>query len=236
MTEVKSYIGFFALLWFTWLQVTLYDVRFAVDSVFERLAKALHLGVMIGFAVIGTQFDTSDTAKNHATFQKFSLILMISRLILLVQYGSLLPWIRQHKKLATPILIHIAVFAIGAIVCLGITFSFDVKNKTSAYLTWYVLAVLEAFAVFATSSNWRTISFKRTNLNERCGLLTLIILGEGVIVLAKSFTYITYGNNYTAGVIGQIISTIVIIVSRTYPLSRQSLNLTSLVSDLHALL
>ena len=213
--EVKSYIGFFALLWFNWLQVTLYDVRFAVDSVFERVAKALHLGVMIGFAVVGTQFDTSDTAAYKDVFQKFSLILMVSRVVLLIQYSSILLWIRQHKTLMMPIMIHIGLFAASAIVYLGITFSFHDNKKTAAYLMWYVWAVLEALVVFGTSSHWRTISFKRTNLNERCGLLSLIILGEGVIVLTKTFTYITYGNNYSSGVIGQIISSIVIIVSRT---------------------
>jgi hypothetical protein len=54
--SLTAYIGFFSLLWLTWYQVSLYDVRFSSDSVFERVAKAIHFGVMVGFAVIGPQW------------------------------------------------------------------------------------------------------------------------------------------------------------------------------------
>lgn len=47
---LSQYVGFFALLWFTWYQVSLYDVRFSMDSMAERVCKALQFGVMIGFA------------------------------------------------------------------------------------------------------------------------------------------------------------------------------------------
>lgn len=67
--------------------------------------------------------------------------------------------------------------------------------------------------VFASSSQWRSVSFKRTNLNERVGLLTLIILKEGVIVLCKSMAYVTKGQNYSPSVIGQIIASVLLIVS-----------------------
>jgi hypothetical protein len=45
--SLTAYIGFFALLWLTWYQVSLYDVRFSADSVFERIAKGIHFGVMV---------------------------------------------------------------------------------------------------------------------------------------------------------------------------------------------
>jgi len=57
---LTSYIGFFCVLWFTWCQTSLFDVRFIADSFMERLAKALHLGVMVGLAVVGPKFDTAD--------------------------------------------------------------------------------------------------------------------------------------------------------------------------------
>ncbi|KAI4181642.1 MAG: hypothetical protein L6R41_006506, partial [Letrouitia leprolyta] len=208
---VKSYIGFFALLWFNWLQVTLYDVRFGVDSIFERVCKALHLGIMIAFAVVGTQFNTNDTAKYSDTFQQFSAIMMVSKLILLIQYGYVLLWVRGHTKVVAPLLIHMTAFAIGAIICLGLIFSFNHHTQSLSYVAWYVIAILEAFTVFASSSRWRSVSFKRSNLNERVGLLTLIILGEGVIVLTKSMGYITKGDNYSPAIIGQITASVLII-------------------------
>ncbi|KAG8526054.1 uncharacterized protein KY384_000816 [Bacidia gigantensis] len=210
-TSIKSYIGFFALLWFNWLQVTLYDVRFGVDSIFERACKALHLGVMIAFAVVGTNFTPTDTATNVSTFRQFSVILLISRLVLIVQYSYILLWVRGHKNVMLPILAHIAAFVIGAIICLGLTFSFNSTTTSVSYLGWYVIAAMEALVVFTSTSRWRSISFKHTNLNERCGLLTLIILGEGVIVLTKAMTNVTKGEGYTAAMVGQIISAVLII-------------------------
>lgn len=210
---ISSYVGFFTLLWFTWLQVVLYDVRFGVDSIFERICKLFHFGVLIAFAVTGTKFDPTSQQENYGSFRRLSMILLISRLVLLVQYGQILLWVKGHKKITTPILIHIAAFAIGAIICLGILFTFNSTSSHSTYIVWYAIVVVEALAVFASSSQWRSISFKHTNLNERCGLLTLIILGEGIIVLTKSMNNVTKGENYSPAIIGQIISAVCIIVS-----------------------
>lgn len=52
-------------LWFTWYQVSLYDVRFASDSLFERIAKAVQFLVMIGFAVVGPKYNVGG-AKEQA--------------------------------------------------------------------------------------------------------------------------------------------------------------------------
>lgn len=172
---------------------------------------------MIAFAVVGTQFDTSDTAKYAAVFQQFSLIMMVSKIILIVQYGYVLFWVRGHRKIVTPLLIHMAAFAVGAIVCFCVVFTFDKEKKTYGYFAWYAIAVAEALAVFISSSRWRSVSFKRTHLNERVGLLTLIILGEGVIVLTKSMNYVTKAQNYSPAVTGQIISSTLIIVSSSRP-------------------
>jgi hypothetical protein len=68
-TTFESYVGFFCVLWFTWCQVSLYDVRFVADSVIERLAKACHLGVMVGLAVVGPNFDPDPAEYEKKTFQ-----------------------------------------------------------------------------------------------------------------------------------------------------------------------
>lgn len=55
---LKSYIGFFCILWFTWCLTSLYDIRFVTDSLLTRIAKGAHLGVMVGLAISGPKFDT----------------------------------------------------------------------------------------------------------------------------------------------------------------------------------
>ncbi len=44
--------------------MTLFDVRFVADSVVDRVAKAVRLGVMIGVADVGPNFDPTDYEKD----------------------------------------------------------------------------------------------------------------------------------------------------------------------------
>jgi low temperature requirement protein LtrA len=64
---LASYVGFFCVLWFTWCQVSLFDVRFVVDSLLERIARACHLGIMVGLAIVGPNFDTLE--ENPSAFR-----------------------------------------------------------------------------------------------------------------------------------------------------------------------
>lgn len=207
-------MGFFSVLWFTWLQVVLYDVRFGVDSLYERTCKLVHFGVMITFAVVGTKFNPSATdGSNYKTLRQLTLILIVSRVILILQYGSILFWVKGHKRILPPISTTMIAFTLGALINLGIFFSFKTDGSgRRAYIGWYVVSVSEALLVFVSSSVWRSISFKRTNLNERCGLLTLIILGEGIIVLTKAVNNQVDGQSFPRSVLAQIISATLIIV------------------------
>lgn len=45
------------LLWITWLITTVFDARFGQDGVLERVARACHLGVMLGFSVVAVVFN-----------------------------------------------------------------------------------------------------------------------------------------------------------------------------------
>ncbi|KAL8668874.1 MAG: hypothetical protein Q9168_006519, partial [Polycauliona sp. 1 TL-2023] len=126
---MSSYIGFFAILWFTWLQVVMFDVRFGVDSLFERVAKLIHFAVMVTFAIVGTNFDPSNLHQTYPTMRQLSLCLFVSRLVLIAQYASVMFWVKTHKKLTTPLSIHISAFAVGGILCLAAFFMF---NKVSS--------------------------------------------------------------------------------------------------------
>lgn len=78
---LSAYIGFFCVLWFTWCQVSLFDVRFVADSVFERTAKAVHLGVMVGLAVVGPNFDPAQQKKQVFQTMCKLQVTAVSRLI-----------------------------------------------------------------------------------------------------------------------------------------------------------
>ena len=86
VVALGAYIGFLGVIWFTWLQVTLFDIRFARDSIFERVCKAAQLSVMVGFASAGTRFTTRIQDENVWAFQSLSFLLAGSRTLLALQY------------------------------------------------------------------------------------------------------------------------------------------------------
>jgi len=73
--------------------------------------------------------------------------------------------------------------------------------------------VVEAIIVITISCLWRVVSFKYTHLIERIGLLTLIIMGEGIIGITRSISEIVNNTNIiSANLIGTIIAAGLLIV------------------------
>ena len=214
VAALKSYIGFFGILWFTWFQVALFDLRFSNDSVFERLCKALQFGVMTGFAVVGPNYKTgwedgSDVAASALqAFQTLSVILMASRLILVFQYAASYWWLRGYRKAHMPMIAHIGTLLISAMIYLGLFFSFGSAVSDSGLVAWYVTIGFESVVILGVSGSTKFMSFLRTAIVERLGLLTLIILGEGVIGLCGSVVKVGTDKNFSADVIGMVISSV----------------------------
>lgn len=181
--RLTSFIGFFTMLWFTWALVGLFDVRFVADSIFERIASAGHLAVMIGFAVVAVDFHSK--GQNIQTFQTMSLCLMVSRAILAVQYASIVWHIRTFRGAKLPLTIMAGMHIVFAMVYLGLSFGFR-GSHDSVYLVWYALAAVETCLNVGLSLRFDVLSFRGTHLVNRMVLLTLIVLGEGIAVLCRA--------------------------------------------------
>ncbi|KAF2183930.1 hypothetical protein K469DRAFT_689677 [Zopfia rhizophila CBS 207.26] len=214
---LTAYIGFFTLLWLTWYQVSLYDVRFSTDSVFERCAKSLHFGAMVGFAVIGPQWKPGQAIGDYKIYRAFGLILMVSRLTLVSQYAVTLFYSKKYTKTRLPLLLVMGSSLTAAILYGALTPAFPKPEypdevKSDVYIAWYVIGICETILTVAVSCFFRVISFKGTHMVQRMSLLTLIILGEGIIVICKAISKIVK-NEYlwTAAVVGQIVCAIMII-------------------------
>lgn len=134
---LTSYVGFFCVLWFTWCQVSLFDVRFVVDSLLERVARACHLGIMVGLAVVGPNFDTleedpsaframckqcrcSGDRKGQLTLY-VALILMVSRFVLCSQYLLILWHVRHYRNTSLPLALIAGANFVAAVIYLGVT-------------------------------------------------------------------------------------------------------------------
>lgn len=158
---------------------------------------------MVGFAVVAPKFKPEDQdMKTMRTFCKslilfsspyplhlkltcLAIILMVSRLALAIEYASILWHIRKFKKQALPMLLQIGLNFVLAMIYLGTTFRFT-NHNSNVYITWYILAVVEVVLTFALAYIFPVLSFQGTHLMKRMGLLTVIIVGDGIITICKS--------------------------------------------------
>ncbi|KAK2741882.1 hypothetical protein FQN57_005441 [Myotisia sp. PD_48] len=196
-----SYVSFLGIIWFTWLQVTLFDIRFARDSIFERICKAVQLATMVGFASAGSGFATQVREENVWIFHALSILLAVSRLILSLEYflTSLLLHGTMPKAARSLSMISACLLSASATYA-GLYFVFGARTaKMGSYVwtVWWFLFAAETICVMFLSSQTPGIGFKDTYLNIRMGLLTLIIIGEGVISIARIVNRTVGGGGWT---------------------------------------
>ena len=169
---------------------------------------------MTGLAVVGPNYDPNEPEENANFFQALALILMVSRLVLAAQYAIAWWWTKDYKKAHLPLIGHVIIEFITAMVFLGLSFTFHRTTDQSVLhgdIGFYVMSAVEAAGVLSLSGRTKFLSFRKTAIVERLGLLTLIILGEGVIGLTSLIRKAGTDSNFTSNTIGQIISSIVII-------------------------
>ncbi|KAF1831106.1 hypothetical protein BDW02DRAFT_532631 [Decorospora gaudefroyi] len=188
-----AYIGFFGILWSCWFQITLHDVRFARDSLYERVCKTIQFIVFVGLALVGSQFNPASEKGNgnNTNFRILCYTLVISRGLLAIQYLVVLyfTWKEKYSKIYLPLLLMFVIYALSTAAFAGMTPAFrnnDDHKYRLVYIVWYVVMVLEAIAVITISCFWRMLSFKKTHLMERMSLLTIIVIGEGAIGVTKT--------------------------------------------------
>ena len=125
---------------------------------------------------------------------------MVSRFTLAAKYGlatylrknTFHSGIRDFSKEAfrrdtsrTGFIIMCATHTVVAIIYLGITFFFANSVNSLVRVTWYVIGVVEACVGFVVSYWLEELSFKDKALQDRMKTATLLILGEGVIVVTE---------------------------------------------------
>ncbi|KAK6857912.1 hypothetical protein PG995_005611 [Apiospora arundinis] len=216
-SDLRAFLGFLCILWFTWFIVCMFDVRFMTDSIFERVIRIVQFGSMVGFTVVVHKFnpeqqftnapEQQDSSKRHSTsFETLSLILMAVRLSLVAQYCSDY-WLRRrerthHKEFSKdkpdekPILAAAAVHLIAAIVYLGIAFRFDNHHNSRAYMVWYIGSALEAILQLALACKYKVLGFGETKLTERLAVFTVVILGEGISEITKNILLVSENGAY----------------------------------------
>lgn len=71
----------------------------------------------------------------------------------------------------------------------------------------------EVISILVISSVWRAVSFKNTHVVKRMGLLTIILLGEGVLNTARELSDTALHAGWTGEAFGQALVAVLVIVS-----------------------
>ncbi|KAI0193801.1 bacterial low temperature requirement A protein-domain-containing protein [Astrocystis sublimbata] len=201
-TTLSSYVGYISLLWFDWFMVSIYDVRFLADSVTERAGRAVHMGVMVAFAVVSVNFTPEQ--QNRTTFKVTAIALAVSRFCLAVRYASVVWHIRHFKRGMRPVLAVAAISFISGWIYFGIAFRFTEGKNSRAFIAWYVIGAVETVLHLLLGLCFKVLSFDGTHLSERMTVSTLFMLGEGVNVLAENIVTIVQNNGWTPATIGNL--------------------------------
>jgi hypothetical protein len=115
-----NYLKLFTLIWFTWLSTTLFDVRFSIDCVWNRIHKAIQFGVFTGWVFAGSVFDQYSKSHDAMSYRNFAIVLVVSRVAISVQYAVVMWQGRMFRQTLIPLglsaLVHtVAVFPMGDI-------------------------------------------------------------------------------------------------------------------------
>ncbi len=162
---------------------------------------------MTGFGVVGPKYQNDN---DYTTMQALSLVLMASRWVLVCQYATVLWFARKQKNAMSPLLLQLGTLIVSAVIFLGLSFSFNESYGFSSQIGWYIVLVFESLSILSISSYWSSFSFRLTCLSERVGLLTLIMIGEGIIGFSKTLSKIAGTFASASMVAGQAVSAVLI--------------------------
>ncbi|KAK3374722.1 bacterial low temperature requirement A protein-domain-containing protein [Podospora didyma] len=195
-SSLFAYIGFFSIIWVTWFHTVLHDVRFENDSIYSRACKTVIMAAFVGFALVGSAFSPGTEKGDNTNFRVLCYTLVLSRVLFIIQYLVVGVYVGMARRtdIFLPLFLNILTYVIaaGAYGAMIPSFSDEkpVDQTNGIYSVWWVVMLIETIATIGISCFWRMLSFKKTHLVERMGLLTLIVIGEGAIGVTKTISRI----------------------------------------------
>lgn len=130
---------------------------------------------------------------------------MVSRFALSVEYAAVVWHTRKYRNTILPLSLLILTHLSASMVYLGLSFTFRDGSGSLAFITWYVIGFIETIINVGLSFCYKVLSFKGTHLTNRMSLLTMIIIGEGIIVTCSNVsTVVKNPNAWTPATIGTV--------------------------------
>ncbi|KAH8930755.1 hypothetical protein BT69DRAFT_1345062, partial [Atractiella rhizophila] len=149
--------------------------------------------------------DAAEGSQKKKSLQAFALTYIVSRGLLSIQYARLWFYLRKarvqgtvsQKTVTIPILVSLVSAALWAAGYGLLTTTTSRKWAIVRLILWYSGILLELLGGLYETQLEGFVRYRRTNLGERVGLLSLIIIGEGVIGLVEVAQSVTNGVGFT---------------------------------------
>jgi hypothetical protein len=154
-------------------------------------------------------------------FESLNVLMIVTRLIFSIQYGVAAVLVgRKHRPALVPLAATSVMYAFVSFVY-GMLLKFFLldNGETQSFYGYYAIIAFELSVLSYINSKYNCVSFTDTHLHKRTMVLTLMIMGEGIIVCAFTFAKISSKTGWTANTFGQALCVILSIVS---PLSQTS--------------
>jgi hypothetical protein len=216
--SLRNLVAFFTILWWSWLQTVMFDVRFGVDSIYDRVFKAITLTVTMGFMLGGSTWDITKVQENKKGFKFMAAALAIARFQLFIQYAIVAFCARKYKRTLVPLILTAATMLAAAAAFLALYFVILNSSSESVHIGFYPIIAVEGAIMLTIPGVWRVLSFKNTRFIIRMGDATMIMLGEGAVGLAVSVSKIVQNSASISSSIG------VVIAAGTLPQESESAN------------
>lgn len=200
----------------------MYDVRFYVDSIFTRVCKFIVFGIMVALVSLGSLYDAILSGGDSRAFHGIAILMFGARLLWILQYSIVLYFVRIFDKTLIPMCLTMGVYFCAGIGFLATylanqqTWSVSGDSGMTGVRVWYAIIGIEACAIIGISMSWRILSFIHTHLVERLSLLSLIIMGEGIIGLVKSTSYSIQGMHVSIWAEGGIVGCGILLIYLIY--------------------
>ena len=121
---------------------------------------------------------------------------------------------KKHKPAKHPLMIISGMYAfVSTLYAIIFKFVLVDGGKTEGFYGYYLIIAFELATISYIAYRYECISFKDTHLHKRLMVLTLMILGEGIIVCAFSFAKISSKTGWSANSFGQALCVILSIVN-----------------------
>jgi len=171
----EQYITFILVMipiWWAWTGHTLFATRFDTEDTAQKLLTLTQMLAVVFWATfINADFDPN--------YQGYLLFYVLIRILLIMMYWRATKYntasIPVAKKLSTG-------FSVGLVIVLS-SLLFESPLR---YFVMYTGIAIEILTPILSRKVLKSVPVKSHHLPERYGLLTIILLGESVIMLATS--------------------------------------------------